>query len=424
MANLDDVLGTNWEPTREVILPLGISFFTFQQIAYLVDAYRGETQEYSALKYGVFVSFFPQLIAGPIVHHKQIVFQLYDKAIYRFNWEKFAIGITIFIAGLFKKVIFADNLARYATPVFQDAARDMQVQFFQAWGGALAYSLQLYYDFSGYSDMAIGAAFMFGITLPINFNSPYKATSIIDFWRRWHITLSNFLRDYLYIPLGGNRKGEIRRYINLMVTMLLGGLWHGAGWTFVLWGGLHGVYLIINNQWRSLCKKLGRARQGNHGWSRAIGTFITLVAVVIAWVFFRASNLDAALVLLRGMMGENGVSIPLAIAEELGFLKPLLESWGVKFTSVAEKQFVFTYVWSLTLFAIALFCPNLYQWMREYNPIQSKDVILRHSEEDSSLKHLKWQPNSTFGILMGISAFIVVKTFFTVSQSEFLYFNF
>ncbi|MEB3826134.1 MBOAT family O-acyltransferase [Phormidium sp. CCY1219] len=320
--------------------------------------------------------------------------------------------------------MFADNLARYATPVFRDAARDIPVEFFQAWGGALAYSLQLYYDFSGYSDMAIGAALMFGITLPINFNSPYQATSIIDFWRRWHITLSNFLRDYLYIPLGGNRKGEIRRYINLMITMLLGGLWHGAGWTFVLWGGLHGVYLIINNQWRSLCKKLGRARQGNHGWSRAIGSFITLVAVAIAWVFFRASNLEAALVLLKGMVGGNGVSIPLAIAEALGSLKPLLESWGVKFTSVAEKQFVLTYVWSLILFAIALLCPNVYQWMREYNPIQSKDVILRHSEEDSSLKHLKWQPNSTFGIVMGIAAFIVVKTFFTASQSEFLYFNF
>jgi len=237
---------------EKIFLPLAISFFTFQQIAYLVDAYRQETKEYNFLHYCLFVTFFPQLIAGPIVHHKEMLPQFSKNIVYKFNYEHMAMGITIFIIGLFKKVILADSVSIYATPVFNAAEIGATVTFFSAWGGALAYTLQLYFDFSGYSDMAIGIAYMFGIKLPINFNSPYKATSIIDFWRRWHITLSRFLRDYLYFALGGNRKGSIRRYINLFLTMLLGGIWHGAGWTFVIWGMLHGTYLIINHAWRKI----------------------------------------------------------------------------------------------------------------------------------------------------------------------------
>jgi len=210
-----------------IILPLAISFFTFQQITFLVDSFRGETRDYYFHHYALFVSFFPQLIAGPIVHHTEMMPQFDKRETYQFFWENISIGMSIFIIGLFKKVILADNLALFSTPVFDFALINNSITFFEAWGGALAYTFQLYFDFSGYSDMAIGIARMFGVILPLNFNSPYKSASIIEFWRRWHMTLSRFLRDYLYIPLGGSRKGNLRRYVNLMLTMLLGGLWHG-----------------------------------------------------------------------------------------------------------------------------------------------------------------------------------------------------
>ena len=288
-----------------VILPLAISFFTFQQIAYLVDAYRGEAKEYRLLHYALFVTFFPQLIAGPIVHHKEMMPQFAKEFIGRINAMHLAIGGTVFAIGLFKKVVLADGIAVYATPIFSAAEAGVELTFFEAWGGALAYTLQLYFDFSGYSDMAIGLAAMFGIRLPLNFNSPYKATNIIDFWRRWHMTLSRFLRDYLYIPLGGNRKGPTRRNINIMLTMLLGGLWHGAGWTFVLWGGLHGLFLLINHAWRRLRPlSLGGPIITTISWG------LTMAAVVIAWVPFRAETMTGTLSMLSAMGGVNGLSLP------------------------------------------------------------------------------------------------------------------
>ena len=293
-----------------IVLPLAISFFTFQQIAYLVDAYQGETKEYSLLKYTLFVCFFPQLIAGPIVHHKDILHQFSKSSTSRFSSQHLAVGLTIFMTGLFKKVVFADSIAEFANLAFNAAANGIHLTFSEAWVGSLAYTLQLYFDFSGYSDMAIGAAFMFGIRLPLNFNSPYKAVSISDFWRRWHITLSNFLRDYLYIPLGGSRKGNIRRYSNLIITMLLGGLWHGAGWTFIFWGGLHGAYLVVNHLWRSLRQSLGQDLKQDGWLLRGVGWFVTFLAVVISWVFFRASSFETAVDIIRAMAGFNGISLP------------------------------------------------------------------------------------------------------------------
>ena len=235
----------------EIILPLAISFYTFTQIAYLVDAYRGETKEanYDLLSYSLFVTFFPQLVAGPILRHDELIPQFRQLRNFVFSHKNAARGATFFVLGLAKKVLIADTLSPWVATVFNNAEA---VTFIEAWVGALSYTFQLYFDFSGYSDMAIGLGLIFNIRLPINFDSPYKAVSIIDFWRRWHITLSNFLRDYLYITLGGSRRGQVRRYGNLLTTMLLGGLWHGAGWTFVIWGGLHGVYLCINHGWRKL----------------------------------------------------------------------------------------------------------------------------------------------------------------------------
>jgi alginate O-acetyltransferase complex protein AlgI len=289
-------LGTGWQ-LPALVLPLAISFFTFEQITYLVDAYRADTGEYDFLSYCLFISFFPHLIAGPIVRFKQLVPQFAAAETFVFSQTNLATGLFIFAMGLFKKVMIADTFSPWVAPIFDHAPA---VVFSDAWGATLAFALQLYFDFSGYTDMAIGLALMLNIRLPENFNSPYQARSIIDFWRRWHMTLSDFLRDYLYIPLGGNRNGSARRYMNLFITMLLGGLWHGASWTFVLWGGLHGVYVAINHLWR----RAGIRLPGAVSWA------VTFTAVLIAWVFFRAPSLQRAQVILTGMAGLNGFTWP------------------------------------------------------------------------------------------------------------------
>src|SRR4030081_1504621 len=244
-ANLNAILSTGF--TGNILLPVGISFYTFTQIAFLVDAYRGKVARYRLPDYVLFVTYFPHLIAGPILHHKDMIPQFERAAAKRPDAHMILCGLIIFAIGLFKKTCLADGIQPLVTLAFGPNAPS----FDQAWIGALAYTFQLYFDFSGYSDMAIGISLMFGIFLPLNFNSPYKAMSIIDFWRRWHMTLSQFLRDYLYIPLGGNRRGRILRYANLMITMVLGGLWHGAAWTFGAWGALHGAVLCINHAWNN-----------------------------------------------------------------------------------------------------------------------------------------------------------------------------
>ena len=295
IANFNLAAGTNIE-LLHLALPLAISFFTFQQIAYLVDSYRGETREYDFLNYAVFVTFFPQLIAGPIVHHKEMMPQFATVRNKVMNYKNIAAGIFIFALGLFKKVVIADYFATIATPGFDVAT---VLTFIEAWTASLSYTFQLYFDFSGYTDMAIGAALLFNIKLPINFDSPYKALDIQDFWRRWHITLSRFLRDYIYIPLGGNRAGKFRTYNNLMVTFLIGGLWHGAGWTFVFWGFLHGAALVLHRIW----KRLGFTMPKVLAW------FITFNFINIAWVFFRAKEWDDAIKVLHGMVSIDLISM-------------------------------------------------------------------------------------------------------------------
>src|SRR5262245_41497677 len=309
LDNVNALLGTE-ASLGAIILPLGISFFTFTQIAFLVDAWQGKAEEYSLTHYALFVTYFPHLIAGPILHHREMMRQFQCLETYRPHYDKLAAGLTIFVIGLFKKVIIADGVASYVAPVFEAPAAGVTLTFLEAWCGALAYTFQLYFDFSGYSDMAVGLSLLFGIRLPINFHSPYKAVNIIEFWRRWHMTLSRFLRDYLYYPLGGNRRGPGRRYVNLMATMLLGGLWHGAGWTFVVWGVLHGFYLVVNHAWRALRARLGHDLKRSSRWGRALGCLVTFVAVVVGWVVFRADSLDTASSLLRAMAGMNGLVVP------------------------------------------------------------------------------------------------------------------
>ena len=286
-------------------LPIGISFYTFQQIAYVVDSYRRHVEGYSVVKHMLFIAFFPQLIAGPIVHHAEMMPQ-FDRDRRSRRHLNLAVGLGIFAVGLFKKTFIADGISVWADPAFDQAAAGTVLTATQAWIGTLAYSFQLYFDFSAYSDMAIGLARMFGIVLPLNFNSPYKSRSIVEFWRRWHITLSRFLRDYVYIPLGGNRHGFVRRYGNIIVVMALGGLWHGAGWTFVLWGLLHGAYIVINHAWRGLLRLSGGERVARRAWYGVAAWCVTFLAVVTAWVPFRAADIGTAASMLRSMYGLQG----------------------------------------------------------------------------------------------------------------------
>jgi alginate O-acetyltransferase complex protein AlgI len=291
-ANLNALFSTGF--TVDILLPVGISFYTFTQIAFLVDACRGKVAHYALPHYALFVTYFPHLIAGPILHHKDMIPQFEAAESKRPSAHLILCGLIIFAIGLFKKTGLADGIQ----PLVILAFGPNPPSFDQAWIGALAYTFQLYFDFSGYSDMAIGISLMFGIFLPLNFNSPYKALSIIDFWRRWHMTLSQFLRDYLYIPLGGNRHGPILRYVNLMITMLLGGLWHGASWTFVIWGALHGAYLCVNHAWNNYGPAIGPRYERAASFAAFMLTFL---AVVVAWVFFRADSLASAISVLSKM---------------------------------------------------------------------------------------------------------------------------
>lgn len=384
-----------------IVLPLGISFFTFTQIAYLVDIYRAEPAGASFSKYLLFVTFFPHLIAGPILHHREMMVQFGHRL--GPSAENFAVGVTIFAIGLFKKVMLADSVAPYVTPVFDAAAQGQSVTFLEAWAGALAYTLQLYFDFSGYSDMAIGLARLFGVRFPLNFASPYKATSIIEFWRRWHMTLSRFLRDYLYIPLGGNRRGPGRRYANLMATMLLGGLWHGAGWTFVIWGALHGAYLVVNHLWRAAGLRIG---------SDVLAGVLTFIAVTTAWVFFRASDVDAALRILAGMSGMNGLVLPLEWQARLAAL-PVFASLpfadiGATFRGREALQTI------ALLLALIWLAPNTQELMRRFSP------ALEASGEGGS--RLAWRPS--FGWAIAIAALSAIPLLQLDRASEFLYYQF
>ncbi|AGR77397.1 membrane bound O-acyl transferase, MBOAT family [Aliarcobacter butzleri 7h1h] len=331
LDNFNGIFGTNI-PLPHIILPLGISFFTFTQIAFLVDAYKQEAKEYSLINYMLFVTYFPHLLAGPILHHKEMMPQFASKYNWVKNYKNIALGLFIFSIGLFKKVVIADTFAVWANAGFDTATT---LNLIEAWATSLSYTFQLYFDFSGYTDMAIGISLMFNIKLPINFNSPYKALSIQDFWRRWHMTLSRFLRDYLYIPLGGNRKGNIRTYVNLITTFLLGGLWHGAGWTFIIWGLLHGIALAIHRFWQSLGFRM----------NKILAWFITFNFINITWIFFRAKDFESAMKVLGSMFSFDNIVLPEKLLTKFQFLRELGIDSGKVFINIAAKAdeiFIFT----------------------------------------------------------------------------------
>jgi alginate O-acetyltransferase complex protein AlgI len=389
-----------------VVLPVGISFYTFEQISYLVETQQSGRAERSLMRYGLFVSFFPHLIAGPIIRPHQLLPQFSNPALGRFDWQNFALGTTFLLFGLFKKVILADGVAIYASPVFAAAASGGTPGVVNAWGAALAYTFQIYFDFSGYTDMAIGLSLMFGIVLPFNFNSPYKATGIIDFWRRWHMTLSLFLRDYVYIPLGGNRHGEARRYVNIMLTMLIGGLWHGANWTFVAWGALHGLFLLVNHAWRSL-----RGERESSPFRQWIARIFTFLLVILAWVFFRAESFDAACRMFDGMRGLHGwINGP--PPETGAWFAKLLQLGGLPIAEGWPAAGLMQFIWFVILLAIVWGLPN------------TQEFLLGVGR--SAGARLVWRPTLAWAAGLGL-CFGVAFTYSIISVnrvSEFIYFMF
>jgi D-alanyl-lipoteichoic acid acyltransferase DltB (MBOAT superfamily) len=397
-ANLAALTGLQYT-LRAIVLPIGISFFTFTQIAYLVDCFRSRKNEPNIVNYGLFVTIFPHLIAGPIIHHAQMRPQFDALRRAPVDPEMIKMGIVIFIIGLAKKVLLADNLVVGADLVFNAADHGSAPGFSAAWMGVISYTLQIYFDFSGYCDMAIGLALLFGLRLPVNFDSPYKSRSIIEFWRRWHMTLSAWLRDYLYIPLGGNRHGELMRLRNIFITMLLGGIWHGAGWTFVIWGALHGTYIVANHAWLLWRPQPTSPADRSDRLVLAGKQALTVLVVMFAWVFFRAKSVAGALLVVRSMAAGGTPSAD-----------PLIVS-------------PFLYFWIALGSLIALFAPNSQQ-------------LTRYTQKLTET--LKLAPSSTLkGFLSGGAALaatpataVVLGLLFAVAFAQlwrpaiFIYFNF
>jgi D-alanyl-lipoteichoic acid acyltransferase DltB (MBOAT superfamily) len=405
-------LGSSLEPLHNLILPLGISFYTFEQISYLVGVATGKGKHYDFPRFLLFVLFFPHLIAGPILSVEELIPQFCQEN-YRLDVRNLSIGFTVFSIGLFKKAVMADAIAGYASSIFDFAEIGQPLGFILAWQGAIAYSLQLYFDFSGYSDMAIGLAKLFNIDLPMNFFSPYKAIGIGDFWRRWHITLSRFLRDYLYIPLGGSRQGKQRQYINLVITMLLGGFWHGANWTFILWGLLHGTYLVIDRVWQQFQQTYRLELEGF--WHRTAARSLTLLAIIVSWVLFRSQNLTVAGNILSGMLGFSGFLLP---EEKLMSKFHFLTSMGVKFVPDYPFIGIRGTLEMLLMIAIVLFIPNVYQFMSR----ESISIDVYKHLQNQTTAWWAWKPTYLYGIMVGAIFFAAIYSF--NKPSEFLYFQF
>jgi len=392
-------------------VPLALSFTTFVQIAFLVDVYQ-HRQQVNFKNYALFVSFFPHLIAGPIVRWNELGPQIADAARFRIDWQNVAPGLMIFTFGLVKKTLIADQLALYVAPVFDAAARGEWVTAAAAWGAALAYTAQLYFDFSGYSEMAIGLGLLFNLRLPINFAAPLRAASPIDLWRRWHVSLARFLRDVVYVPFGGSRRGASRTSINLVVTMTLGGLWHGAGWTFVIWGAFHGVLLAANHLWRSW---RGVAQPGR--WRGLLSWLGTFLAFAVGMVFFRAANVGAAGRLLAAMSGFGGAAPAHQVVlqwdkwgiSEGYFSEPFILAWfGTQWTMVGS-------LWTLGALSVCLLLPETMELFdyREGEP---------HSQWRRSWSWLPWQPTMAW---LAIGALLFVVAFGQIGRvSEFLYYQF
>lgn len=444
LGSINDIAGTQYALTS-VILPLGISFITFQKIAFLADVRSGSVRDFDLFDFLIFVFFFPQLIAGPIVHYREMMPQ-FAHIDSRLRADNLAVGLSIFAIGLFKKVVLADGIAPYVPATFAAAVNGDSISFFHAWIAALAYTFQIYFDFSGYSDMAIGLARMFGIKLPMNFNSPLKASSIIEFWSRWHITLTRFLTAYVYtpmvmsltrkrmskgLPVLGRKRPTIGAFIILLAwptvfTMFLSGFWHGAGYTFLAWGILHGVYLAINHAWRQWRPKWDKASYERI--MKPVGFILTFVAVVVGLVLFRASTIDSAWRILRGMFGLDGATVPAAILNRAGSLAHWLQSIGVTGDMSSGATFSAAIIWILVLFLIATTMPNSLEIMQRYQPALYFEPRAKQAPVDPAAPGRVSRPgialswNTRWALL--IATFFIFGALGLSRPSEFLYWQF
>ena len=429
-----DITAMNWR-IEDIALPLGISFFTIQQIAYLVDAKEKRTAEHGWLEYLLFVTFFPQLIAGPIVHQSEMLPQFYRRHI-GFKKINLAIGVTIFVLGFVKKVFIAEGFADYASPMFNGAANGEVITLLEAWGGAIAYTFQLYFDFSGYSDMAIGIARMFSIRLPINFNAPFRATSIIEFWTRWHMTLTRFISTYLFNPLAlrvTRARGAAKKSLNpsrdtaaffsilavpTMFSMFIAGIWHGAGWTFLVFGILHGAYLVTNHGWRLFTHNAAWKMQVPMPLRRASAWSLTFLCVVISFVFFRSADMETAWNIILGLLGADG-----RVVLTYSYLK-ILPVFEFLFSSVTASNVALPYFGGreqimaiVAVLLIVWLAPPAQSWMARYYLAPRQGKRVRWVK-----KWYQWRPSvmwalvSIFGLCLGLLS--------ALQPTEFLYFQF
>jgi alginate O-acetyltransferase complex protein AlgI len=429
----NDVFGTSFI-FNQVILPLGISFITFQKIAFLIDVHGKRVTSFRFADYALFVLFFPQLIAGPIVHYREMMPQ-FQNATCRFDRINFAVGLTLFCFGLFKKAFLADGIAPYVTPIYERAAHGDPVSLVPALMAALGFTLQIYFDFSGYSDMAIGIGRLFGVRLPANFDSPLRATSIIDYWLRWHMTLTRFLTAYIYNPMSlwltrrrmsrglpplGGRNTTLSAFITLLafptiVTMAVSGIWHGAGYTYIVWGLLHGAMLSINHGWRLLQTKLGRARAAPSRAALAGSFLLTFTCIVVAMVLFRAPTIKGAGGIFAGILGRNGIGFPASIYEHLGPLHDVLEwTGGGPEAWWGAVDFIALSAYLVALLAIALLAPNTGQILARYEPALGLKT--------GGLTRLSWTPSLKWALAVAIVAFAAILRL--GGPSEFLYWQF
>jgi alginate O-acetyltransferase complex protein AlgI len=437
---IHDVFGANVVLTH-VILPLGISFITFQKIAFLIDVHAKRVKSFTLQDYCLFVLFFPQLIAGPIVHYREMMPQFHGASC-RFDKENFAVGLTLLSFGLFKKVVIADHIAPFVTPIYEQAASGSAISLILAWAAAVGFTLQIYFDFSGYTDMALGLARFFGVRLPQNFNSPLQASSIIDFWMRWHMTLTRFLTAYIYNPLAlwstrrrlasgrpglGGRSTTIGAFtyllmFPLLLTMLVSGLWHGAGYGFIVWGLLHGFFLTINHAWRLIRPQIWSDTRSYERFMQPFGQLLTFIVVAVAMLFFRSPTITSALDLVKGLVGKNGVALPQAIYDHLGPLASWLHRVGV--TTVAPElwngeEFGRMAVWIIASLLIALACPNSLQILARYEPalgVKPSPMYI------AGRRVVEWNPSVPWAFGVSIMAAMAILSLH--GRSEFLYWQF
>jgi alginate O-acetyltransferase complex protein AlgI len=398
-------------------LPLGISLFTFTQIAYLVDRLREYPSDPGLPGYALFVSYFPHLVAGPIIHHREVMPRFLQRETFRFSVSRLNLGLSLFVLGLAKKTLLADNLAGAANAVYAQADLGGSLTLIEAWMGTFCYAFQLYFDFSGYSDMALGLAALFGAPLPANFDSPYKAANIIDFWRRWHMTLSRFLRDYLYIPLGGNRRGETRRYANIFVTMALGGLWHGASWNFLLWGSFHGALLVANH----LCRAVGPSAPRRTGVVAAASTLATFIFVLLGWVLFRAETLSGAITVYRAMFDPAGFVVPEPLMRWLGPGAAAVSALGGRtdeFAALGSLQFFQAGLGCVIAGGICWLLPNTVELFSR------RSAVLMPSHMAAYAGRLVWSPSWPWAAVIGALAALSVAKMCVGAPSAFIYFRF